>query len=94
MDVDEQAKVPKKTVDLGSIIFSQGGQLMSNKTTKLSEGSFKRAKKGYEEIHVPRPNRSLSQQVNLYQSPTCQNERSRVSQDLKLLIACRASLIR
>jgi pre-mRNA-splicing helicase BRR2 len=37
------------------MIFSQGGHLMSNKTTKLPEGSFKRAKKGYEEIHVPAP---------------------------------------
>ena len=71
MDVDEQAKsaqVPKtatlapgsvvqlkKTVDLESTIFSQGGRLMSNKTTKLPQGSFKRAKKGYEEIYVPAP---------------------------------------
>ncbi len=71
MDVDEQAKTaqvpktatlapgsvvqPKKTVDLESMIFSQGGHLMSNKTTKLPQGSFKRAKKGYEEIHVPAP---------------------------------------
>jgi pre-mRNA-splicing helicase BRR2 len=71
MDVDNQAKSaqvpktatlapgsvvqPKKTVDLESMIFSQGGHLMSNKTTKLPQGSFKRAKKGYEEIHVPAP---------------------------------------
>ncbi|KAI0280130.1 Sec63-domain-containing protein [Russula aff. rugulosa BPL654] len=46
---------PKKTLDLESMIFSQGGHLMSNKTTKLPQGSFKRAKKGYEEIHVPAP---------------------------------------
>jgi pre-mRNA-splicing helicase BRR2 len=44
---------PKKMVDLGSIIFtSQGGHLMSNKMTKLPQGSFNRAKKG-EEIHIP-----------------------------------------
>jgi pre-mRNA-splicing helicase BRR2 len=71
MDVDEQAKSaqvpktatlapgsvvqPKKTVDLEGMAFSQGGHLMSNKTTKLPQGSFKRAKKGYEEIHVPAP---------------------------------------
>jgi len=71
MDVDERAKSaqvpktatlapgsvvqPKKTVDLESMAFSQGGHLMSNKTTKLPQGSFKRAKKGYEEIHVPAP---------------------------------------
>ncbi|KAH9979649.1 putative RNA helicase [Russula compacta] len=61
MDVDEQAKnaqvpktatlapgsvvQPKRTVDLESMAFSQGGHLMSNKTTKLPQGSFKRAKK-------------------------------------------------
>ncbi|KAF9267488.1 Sec63-domain-containing protein [Marasmius fiardii PR-910] len=70
MDVDEKpiAQVPKKanlapgstvqpkrTVDLESMAFSQGGHLMSNKKCKLPEGSFKRAKKGYEEIHVPAP---------------------------------------
>lgn len=46
---------PKATVDLESMAFSQGGHLMSNKKCKLPEGSFKRAKKGYEEIHVPAP---------------------------------------
>lgn len=71
MDVDEKAKVqavpktatlapgstvqPKKTVDLEGMTFSQGGHLMSNKKCKLPEGSFKRARKGYEEIHVPAP---------------------------------------
>lgn len=71
MDVDDEAKPanvpktatlapgstlqPKKTVDLESMAFSQGGHLMSNKKCKLPEGSFKRAKKGYEEIHVPAP---------------------------------------
>ena len=29
---------------------------MSNKKCKLPEGSFKRSKKGYEEVHVPAPN--------------------------------------
>ncbi|EDR01243.1 uncharacterized protein LACBIDRAFT_240054 [Laccaria bicolor S238N-H82] len=46
---------PKRTVDLDSMAFSQGGHLMSNKKCKLPDGSFKRAKKGYEEIHVPAP---------------------------------------
>ena len=71
MDVDEKPKVeavpktatlapgstvqPKATVDLEGMAFSQGGHLMSNKKCKLPEGSFKRAKKGYEEIHVPAP---------------------------------------
>ncbi|KAF5318824.1 hypothetical protein D9619_010989 [Psilocybe cf. subviscida] len=68
MDVDSKPTVPKtatlapgstlqpkKTVDLESMAFSQGGHLMSNKKCKLPDGSFKRAKKGYEEIHVPAP---------------------------------------
>jgi pre-mRNA-splicing helicase BRR2 len=46
---------PKKVLDLESMAFSQGGHLMSNKKCKLPEGSFKRSKKGYEEIHVPAP---------------------------------------
>ncbi|KAG8908173.1 DEIH-box ATPase [Tulasnella sp. 403] len=46
---------PRKAVDLDSMIFQQGGHLMSNKKCKLPDGSFKRSKKGYEEIHVPAP---------------------------------------
>ncbi|KAH7882250.1 putative RNA helicase [Phlebopus sp. FC_14] len=46
---------PKRMVDLESMAFSQGGHLMSNKKCKLPDGSFKRARKGYEEIHVPAP---------------------------------------
>ena len=45
----------KRTVDLENMVFSQGGHLMSNKKCKLPDGSFKRACKGYEEIHVPTP---------------------------------------
>ncbi|KAJ7741533.1 putative RNA helicase [Mycena maculata] len=70
MDVDDEGKrdvpktatlapgstlQPKRTVDLESMAFSLGGHLMSNKKCKLPEGSFKRARKGYEEIHVPAP---------------------------------------
>ena len=33
-------------------------RLMSNKKCKLPEGSFKRARKGYEEIHVPAPKKA------------------------------------
>lgn len=46
---------PKSNIDLESLSFQQGGHLMSNKTVKLPEGSFKRSKKGYEEVHVPPP---------------------------------------
>lgn len=46
---------PKQTVDLQALAFEQGGHFMSNKKVKLPEGSFKRSKKGYEEVHVPAP---------------------------------------
>ncbi|OCB89341.1 Sec63-domain-containing protein [Sanghuangporus baumii] len=46
---------PRQMLDLEGMAFSQGGHLMSNKKCKLPEGSFKRSKKGYEEIHVPAP---------------------------------------
>jgi pre-mRNA-splicing helicase BRR2 len=71
MNIDDQAKrmqvpktttlalrsvvQPKKMLDLENMAFSQGGYLMSNKTTKLPQGSFEHTKKGYEEIHVPAP---------------------------------------
>ncbi|KAJ3210004.1 DEIH-box ATPase [Dinochytrium kinnereticum] len=52
------ALVPRNNIDLESLIFEQGGHLMSNKKCRLPEGSFKRTKKGYEEIHVPAPKSS------------------------------------
>lgn len=48
---------PRKVIDIDSLIFSEGGHLMSRKKVKLPEGSFKRQMKGYEEIHVPEPKR-------------------------------------
>jgi pre-mRNA-splicing helicase BRR2 len=68
MDVDTNAKPttrglttqasalqPQKTIDIDGMIFEQGARLMSNKKTTLPEGSFKRTKKSYEEVHVPAP---------------------------------------
>ncbi|KAJ1655811.1 Pre-mRNA-splicing helicase BRR2 [Dispira simplex] len=46
---------PRKLLDLDALAFSQGGHFMSNRKVKLPEGSFKRTKRGYEEIHVPAP---------------------------------------
>ncbi|KAJ6623527.1 Sec63 Brl domain-containing protein [Mycena sp. CBHHK59/15] len=56
---------PKRLVDLESMAFSQGGHLMSNKKCKLPEGSFKRARKGYEEIHVPAPKKKATPDTDL-----------------------------
>lgn len=52
---------PKGTVDLDSMMFGQGSRLMSNKKCRLPEGSFKRSKKGYEEIHIPAPEKAIEQ---------------------------------
>lgn len=52
------APAPRKMVDLEGMAFSQGARLMSNKKCKLPEGSFKRSKKGYEEVHVPAPQKA------------------------------------
>ncbi len=46
---------PRRIIDIDSLIFTEGGHLMSRKKVKLPEGSFKRQMKGYEEIHVPEP---------------------------------------
>ncbi|KAJ3338078.1 DEIH-box ATPase [Gonapodya sp. JEL0774] len=46
---------PRQLLDLDQIAFTQGNHVMSNKKCRLPEGSFKRTKKGYEEIHVPAP---------------------------------------
>ncbi|CAH8533051.1 unnamed protein product [Heterobilharzia americana] len=40
-------------VDLEGLVFSQGGHLMANKRCQLPDGSFRKQKKGYEEVHVP-----------------------------------------
>ncbi|KAJ1973126.1 Pre-mRNA splicing, partial [Dimargaris verticillata] len=49
------SRPPQKLLDLDVLSFNQGGHLMSNRKCKLPEGSFKRTKRGYEEIHVPAP---------------------------------------
>lgn len=46
---------PRRVIDIDSLIFTEGGHMMSRKKVKLPEGSFKRQMKGYEEIHVPEP---------------------------------------
>lgn len=56
---------PRQMLDLEGMAFSQGGHLMSNKKCKLPEGSFKRSKKGYEEIHVPAPKKKDTDAADL-----------------------------
>ncbi|KAF9914159.1 DEIH-box ATPase [Lobosporangium transversale] len=48
---------PRQLLDLEAMTFTQGSHLMSNKRVHVPEGSFRRQKKGYEEVHVPQPKR-------------------------------------
>ncbi|EEB07212.1 U5 snRNP complex subunit Brr2 [Schizosaccharomyces japonicus yFS275] len=55
-ELPESSKLkPAHEVDLENYVFREGARLMSNKSVKLPEGSYKRTGKGYEEIHVPAP---------------------------------------
>jgi pre-mRNA-splicing helicase BRR2 len=44
---------PQEQLNLEDLIFAQGGHFMANKKCQLPEGSFRKQKKGYEEVHVP-----------------------------------------
>ncbi|KAI8793415.1 U5 small nuclear ribonucleoprotein 200 kDa helicase [Biomphalaria glabrata] len=54
MDVDEEEEVgPVQTLYLEDLVFSQGSHLMANKRCQLPDGSYRKQRKGYEEVHVP-----------------------------------------
>ena len=43
----------KKLLDLEDLTFKDGSHLMANKKCQLPDGSFRKQRKGYEEVHVP-----------------------------------------
>ncbi len=45
--------VPQNMLDIEDLVFAQGGHLMANKRCQLPDGSFRKQRKGYEEVHVP-----------------------------------------
>ena len=54
MEVDGRGGLEAaKVVDLEDLAFSQGSHLMANKRCQLPEGSYRKQRKGYEEVHVP-----------------------------------------
>ncbi|KAJ1680235.1 Pre-mRNA splicing [Spiromyces aspiralis] len=53
---EEKEDALPRIINLEELTFHQGGHLMTNTKCRLPEGSFKRSRKGYEEIHVPHPN--------------------------------------
>ena len=40
-------------LDLEDLSFKDGSHLMANKKCQLPDGSFRKQRKGYEEVHVP-----------------------------------------
>ncbi|ODV89579.1 hypothetical protein CANCADRAFT_4197 [Tortispora caseinolytica NRRL Y-17796] len=48
-------KLNPQYIDLSSLVFEQGGHLITNKDVRLPKGSFRVQKKKYEEVHVPAP---------------------------------------
>ncbi|EPQ09075.1 U5 small nuclear ribonucleoprotein 200 kDa helicase [Myotis brandtii] len=55
MDLDQggEALAPRQVLDLEDLVFTQGSHFMANKRCQLPDGSFRRQRKGYEEVHVP-----------------------------------------
>ncbi|KAK9842537.1 hypothetical protein WJX81_005041 [Elliptochloris bilobata] len=47
------AAAGRRTLDMDSLAFAQGGHLMANKKCDLPKGSYRTAFKGYDEVHVP-----------------------------------------
>ena len=43
----------RQLLELDALAFAQGSHFMSNKRCELPPGSFRSAKKGYEEVHIP-----------------------------------------
>lgn len=52
-DQGDEGVKPSKGVDLDDIMFEQGSHLMANKKCQLPDGSYRKQRKGYEEVHVP-----------------------------------------
>lgn len=52
---DSAAQVPgtRQILDLEDLTFAQGNHFMANKRCQLPDGSFRKQRKGYEEVHVP-----------------------------------------
>lgn len=45
--------MPRQILDLEDLTFTQGSHFMANKRCQLPDGSFRKQRKGYEEVHVP-----------------------------------------
>ncbi|CAB4065806.1 SNRNP200 [Lepeophtheirus salmonis] len=52
-DASDRDAQEREVLDLTEYAFSQGSHFMANKRCQLPEGSYRKQKKGYEEVHVP-----------------------------------------
>lgn len=43
----------RQALDLEDLVFAAGSHFMANKRCQLPDGSFRKQRKGYEEVHVP-----------------------------------------
>ncbi|GLV40316.1 Brr2 U5 snRNP complex subunit [Carabus blaptoides fortunei] len=43
----------RQLIDFEDLVFTQGSHFMANKRCQLPDGSFRKQRKGYEEVHVP-----------------------------------------
>uniref|UniRef100_A0A8C4EBL3 U5 small nuclear ribonucleoprotein 200 kDa helicase n=1 Tax=Dicentrarchus labrax TaxID=13489 RepID=A0A8C4EBL3_DICLA len=50
---DMESMAPRQLLDLEDLTFTQGSHFMANKRCQLPDGSFRKQRKGYEEVHVP-----------------------------------------
>lgn len=50
---DKMSRYARKLLDLEDLSFKDGSHLMANKKCQLPDGSFRKLRKGYEEVHVP-----------------------------------------
>nr|DBA32090.1 TPA: hypothetical protein GDO54_007839 [Pyxicephalus adspersus] len=53
MEMEQDNFTPRQVLDLEDLAFAQGSHFMANKRCQLPDGSFRRQRKGYEEVHVP-----------------------------------------
>ncbi|XP_065169439.1 U5 small nuclear ribonucleoprotein 200 kDa helicase [Atheta coriaria] len=54
-DMGAGGNVPgsRQVIDFEDLVFAQGSHFMANKRCQLPDGSFRKQRKGYEEVHVP-----------------------------------------
>lgn len=50
---DGQVTGQRQVLELEEMTFAQGSHFMANKKCQLPDGSFRKQRKGYEEVHVP-----------------------------------------